>query len=108
MRALAFEVNPGYLGQLLEESILEAAIACCGRDGGWSAVMPDSPAADGVGTVADGEPGLGEVPLFEVVGGGGAAHAGGDPAGIDGVADESGQRRAAARASAVTKSLLSR
>ena len=63
-------------------------------------------AAGGVGTAADGEPSLGEVALFEDVAGGGAAHSGGYPAGIDRVADVFGQRRPRARASAVTKSLL--
>ena len=70
-------------------------------------VVPDLAAAGGVGTAADGEPSLGEVALFEDVAGRGAAHSGGYPAGIDRVADVFGQRRATARASGVTKSLLS-
>ena len=57
-------------------------------------VMP-VPAADyRRGIVADGKPGLGEVPHFEVVGSAGAAHFRGDPARVDGVASTSGQRRA--------------
>jgi hypothetical protein len=66
---LTFEIDPRYLGQLLEESVLEAAIASCGGDGGWSVVVPDLAAAGGIGTAADGEPSLGEVALFEDVAG---------------------------------------
>ena len=51
-------------------------------------MVPDLAAAGGVGTAADGEPSLGEVALFEDVAGGGAAHSGGYPAGIDRVADD--------------------
>lgn len=68
------------LGELGEQAILEMAIldgACNTSD---PAVVPDLSARRGGGIVADGEPGLGEVSLFEVVGGGRAAHPGRDPA----------------------------
>src|SRR3954465_12714189 len=67
----AVEINPRHFGQLPEESVLEAAVASGCGGGGWSVVVPDLAAAGGVRAVVDGEPGLGEVALFEVVGGGG-------------------------------------
>ena len=70
-------------------------------------MVPDLAAAGGVGTAGNGEPGLGGVALFEVVGGGGPPIRVGTQPGSTAWLITSGQRRARARASAVTNSLLS-
>ena len=55
-----------------------------------SLVVPVAAAGARFGFVAGGEPLLGQVPEPEVVGGSGAAHLGGHPAGVDGVAVDVG------------------
>ena len=74
------------MSSLSWKSMLRAAAAT----GAGSAVVPYLAAARGLGVVADRQPGLGEVAFFEVVAGGGAAHPGGHPAGVDRVADHGG------------------
>ena len=60
----------GEAGELVEESVLEGGVLGGGRDRGRSAVLPHLTGPQGVGVVGGGEPGLGEVALFEVVTGG--------------------------------------
>src|SRR4051794_41244143 len=65
--------------------LLSRAAAAVGAGRWWCQTWPLR-VASGLSSTASQV--LGEVALFEVVDGGGAAHAGGHPAGVDGVADD--------------------
>ena len=78
---------PGERCAVAEELILEGRVAG-GRVGRAGLLMVEVAGGDGGGgVVADGEPGLGDRGEREVVGGAGAAHLGGNPAGLNRVGE---------------------
>src|SRR4051812_1371868 len=59
------ELVAGEVGQLVEEPVLEGGVPGGGRDRGRLAVFPHLTGPQGFGVVGGGEPGLGQVALFQ-------------------------------------------
>lgn len=106
-RVLASPTDAGVLGELHEEFVLDAGVGRLRVRVLAAAVVPVPPGAVSGGVRAGGEPRLGAPAVVEVVGGPGAAHLGGDPAGVDGVGEDVEAQAARASIRAVTRNFES-